>query len=150
MRKSPRDTPCRYCGKVLTRKGCAEHERHACKKNPSRVKRSFKRVVCKHCGKSVHQTGLRVHVATQHPEAYARQPSVKAHRKREIKQPSQSPQRAVSPDPAKRASRNPQHAVSPDPAKPREQSAEPREQAADRIWTEVKRRQIKGGVARRT
>ena len=150
MRKSPRDTPCRYCGKVLTRKGCAEHERHACKKNPSRVKRSFKRVVCKHCGKSVHQTGLRVHVATQHPEAYARQPAVKAHWKREIKQTPQSSQRTVSPDPGKRASRSPQRAVSPDPAKPREQSAQPREQTAARIWREVKRRHKKEEVARRT
>ena len=88
MRQSPRDTACKYCGKVLTRKGCAEHEHHACRKNPKRRKRSFGKVRCVHCGKDIYETGLRVHVATQHPEAYARSPSVKAHRARASKRTS--------------------------------------------------------------
>ena len=41
MRTSPKDTPCLYCGKMLTARGVAEHERHACKKNPNRRKRTL-------------------------------------------------------------------------------------------------------------
>ena len=72
MRTSPKDTPCLYCGKMLTVRGVAEHERHACKKNPNRRKRTFGTKKCAVCGKSYHAAGLRAHMATQHPLDFAR------------------------------------------------------------------------------
>ena len=84
-----KDYPCLYCGKLLTRKGVYEHERHACKKNPHRRKRSFGKKRCAVCGKSIHAAGLRAHYATQHPLEFAsdrarRKPSSRAARRREM------------------------------------------------------------------
>ena len=73
MRTSPKDTPCLYCGKMLTARGVAEHERHACKKNPGRRKRSFGKKKCAVCGKAYHAAGLRAHMATQHPLEFAKE-----------------------------------------------------------------------------
>ena len=78
MRTSPKDTPCLYCGKMLTIRGVAEHERHACRKNPNRRKRSFGKKKCAVCGKAYHAAGLRAHMATQHPLEFAKE---KARRK---------------------------------------------------------------------
>ena len=72
------DTPCLYCGKMLTTRGVAEHERHACRKNPNRRKRSFGKKKCAVCGKAYHAAGLRAHMATQHPLEFAKE---KARRK---------------------------------------------------------------------
>ena len=89
MRTSPKDTPCLYCGKMLTVRGVAEHERHACKKNPNRRKRTFGKKKCAVCGKSYHAAGLRAHMATQHPLDFARatarrKPSSRAAQRREM------------------------------------------------------------------
>ena len=62
-----------YCGRRFTKKGVYEHERHSCKHNPNRRKRTFGRSTCKLCGKRFHSAGLRAHVATQHPEEFARE-----------------------------------------------------------------------------
>ena len=89
MRTSPKDTPCLYCGKMLTVRGVAEHERHACKKNPNRRKRTFGKKKCAVCGKSYHAAGLRAHMATQHPLDFAsakarKKPSSRAALRREM------------------------------------------------------------------
>ena len=89
MRTSPKDTPCLYCGKMLTARGVAEHERHACKKNPNRRKRTFGKRKCAVCGKAYHAAGLRAHMATQHPLDFARatarkKPSSRAAQRREM------------------------------------------------------------------
>ena len=89
MRTSPKDTPCLYCGKMLTARGVAEHERHACKKNPNRRKRTFGKKKCEVCGKSYHAAALRAHMATQHPLDFARatarkKPSTRAAQRREM------------------------------------------------------------------
>ena len=89
MRTSPKDTPCLYCGKMLTVRGVAEHERHACKKNPNRRKRTFGKKKCAVCGKSYHAAGLRAHMATQHPLDFAsatarKKPSSRAAQRREM------------------------------------------------------------------
>ena len=89
MRTSPKDTPCLYCGKMLTARGVAEHERHACKKNPNRRKRTFGKKKCGVCGKAYHAAGLRAHMATQHPLDFARatakkKPSSRAAQRREM------------------------------------------------------------------
>ena len=76
MRTSPKDTPCLYCGKMLTVRGVAEHERFACKKNPDRRKRSFGKKKCAVCGKAYHAASLRAHMATQHPLEFAKEKSV--------------------------------------------------------------------------
>ena len=85
---SPKNSPCLYCGKLLTARGVVEHERHHCKKNPNRVKRSFARKACKVCGKKLHGAALRAHMATQHPldfaKAEARRPSSRAAKRREL------------------------------------------------------------------
>ena len=89
MRTSPKDTPCLYCGKMLTVRGVAEHERHACKKNPNRRKRTFGKRKCDVCGKYYHAAALRAHMATQHPLDFARatarkKPSSRAAQRREM------------------------------------------------------------------
>lgn len=89
MRTSPKDTPCLYCGKRLTARGVVEHERHACKKNPNRRKRTFGKKRCDVCGKSYHAAALRAHMATQHPIDFARatarkKPSSRAAQRREM------------------------------------------------------------------
>ena len=89
MCTSPKDTTCLYCGKMLTVRGVAEHERHACKKNPNRRKRTFGKKKCAVCGKSCHAAGLRAHMATQHPLDFARatarrKPSSRAAQRREM------------------------------------------------------------------
>ena len=78
MPTARKDSPCLYCGKLLTHKGVFEHERHACKKNPNRRKRSFGKKKCRICGKQYHAAGLRAHMATQHTLEFA---SEKARRK---------------------------------------------------------------------
>jgi hypothetical protein len=87
-KKSPKDTPCLYCGKKFTSKGVYEHERHACPKNPHRKKRSFGKLRCHVCGQMYHAAGLRTHMATQHPIEYAKQkrkrPSSKASMRRRV------------------------------------------------------------------
>ena len=127
MRHSPRDTACKFCGKLFTRKGCAEHMRHACKKNPKRRKRSFGKVKCLHCGKEIYETGLRVHVATQHPEAYAHSPSVKAHRAR-----AHSYLRGHSPRPSPEGARREPQAVR--ISGKTSEAAEGRSVKNDQIW----------------
>ena len=90
MRKSPiKDTPCLYCGKLFTKKGVCEHERHACAHNPNRKKRSFGKARCKICGEVYHQNGLRAHMAVQHPIEFARdqanrKPTSRAAKRREL------------------------------------------------------------------
>ncbi len=81
----PKDTKCKFCGRRFTQRGVLEHQRHHCPGNPDRRKREFKMTRCKHCGKKLHGNGLRVHVASVHPEAYARSRSVKAHRMKETR-----------------------------------------------------------------
>ena len=73
-----KDSPCLYCGKLLTKKGVFEHERHSCKHSPHRKKRVFGKKECKLCGKMYHAAGLRSHMATQHPLEFAQE---KARRK---------------------------------------------------------------------
>ena len=73
-----KDSPCLYCGKLLTRKGVFEHERHACKLSPHRKKRVFGKKKCTVCGEMYHAAGLRSHMATQHPLEFAQE---KARRK---------------------------------------------------------------------
>ena len=73
MAPSAKVSPCMYCGRRFTKKGVYEHERHSCKHNPNRRKRTFGRSTCKFCGKRFHSAGLRAHVATQHPEEFARE-----------------------------------------------------------------------------
>jgi len=89
MRTSPKDTPRLYCGKMLTARGVAEHERHACKKNPNRRKRTFGKKMCAVCGNPYHAAALRAHMATQHPLDFARatarkKPSSRAAQRREM------------------------------------------------------------------
>ena len=73
MAPSAKVSPCMYCGRRFTKKGVYEHERHSCKHNPNRRKRTFGRSTCKFCGTRFHSAGLRAHVATQHPEEFARE-----------------------------------------------------------------------------
>ena len=89
MRTSPKDSPCLYCGKLLTKRGVYEHERHSCRKNPNRVKRTFGKKRCPECGKAYHAAGLRAHMATQHPQAFIndkarRKPSSRAAQRRKM------------------------------------------------------------------
>ena len=70
---SPKDTRCLYCGKKFTSKGVYEHERHHCKMNPHRKKRSFGKLKCRVCGQKYHAAGLRAHMATQHPQQFAKE-----------------------------------------------------------------------------
>ena len=71
-KQSPKDTPCLYCGKKFTSKGALEHERHHCKMNPNRKKRSWGKLKCRVCGQAYHAAGLRTHMATQHPLEFAK------------------------------------------------------------------------------
>ena len=77
---SLKDTRCEFCGRFFTARGVKEHMRHHCHSNPNRRKRKFEKVTCVHCGKVMHSAGLRVHVASVHPEKYVRSRSVSAHR----------------------------------------------------------------------
>jgi hypothetical protein len=98
---SPKNSPCLYCGKLLTARGVVEHERHHCKKNPKRVKRSFGKKVCKVCGKQLHGAALRAHMATQHPVEFARlearRPSSRAAKRRELSARAKVSARAAVP-----------------------------------------------------
>ena len=139
MRKSPKDTPCLYCGKMLTARGAAEHERHACKKNPNRRKRSFGKKKCSVCGKTYHAAGLRAHMATQHPLEFAKEkararPSSRSAQRREMAAQAEASrakrhERAASPrnERAEHATGG-QHKHSPHPrnfTSPRKAAAEP-------------------------
>ena len=138
MRTSPKNTPCLYCGRFFTKKGACEHERHSCRKNPNRKKRSFGKKKCKYCGKLFHAAGLRAHVATQHPLEFAqekkrRKPSSRAAQRRELAakmSPAKQPPRHQSPK---------DHPKSPSPA-PREHTRQhhaPSARAADRAWSRM-------------
>ena len=85
---STKNSPCLYCGKLLTARGVCEHERHHCKKNPNRVKRSFGKKRCVVCGKKLNAAGHRAHMATQHPLEFAkekaRKPSSRVAKRREL------------------------------------------------------------------
>ena len=72
MRTSPKDTPCLYCGKMLTARGVAEHERHAWKKNLNRRKRTFGKKKCDVWKKPSSR-------AAQRREMAARASSVRSH-----------------------------------------------------------------------
>ena len=97
---SPKNSPCLYCGKLLTARGVVEHERHHCNKNPKRVKRNFEKKICKVCGKRFHGAALRAHMATQHPlefaKAEARRPSSRAAKRREIYERAKESVRAAA------------------------------------------------------
>ena len=117
-KKSPlKDTPCLYCGKLLSAKGVWEHERHHCPKNPNRKKRSFGKSRCKVCGGVYHAAGLRAHMATQHPMEYAREkanrkPSSRAAKRREIMRRHSSAHGAKRAAPVRENGR-PQHSPPP-------------------------------------
>jgi hypothetical protein len=152
---SPKDTKCKFCGRRFTARGVLEHQRHHCGKNPNRKPREFKKSRCKHCGKELHGNGLRVHVASVHPEAYARSRSVKAHRMKERRSGSagggarKESARAGS-GAAERNALSPKHATRSreSPAAPRKEHGaarqhhqpETRAETTDRIWKEVRSR----------
>ena len=75
-RKSPRDSQCPHCKRLLTKGGLKQHLRHVkCSHTSTASPRKFERVRCKHCSKSFHSTNsLRVHVSTRHPREYAKSP----------------------------------------------------------------------------
>ena len=104
----------------------------------------FKKSQCRHCGKILHGYGIRVHVASVHPEAYARSRSVKAHRSPPPKaqhRHTRSPAAAWSEhspearDESRKNSR-PQHADRPSTKRPRMA----REETTQRIWQQVQTR----------
>ena len=169
MRTSPKDTPCRYCGKMLTVRGVAEHERHACKKNPNRRKRSFGKKKCAVCGKAYHAAGLRAHMATQHPLDFAkekarRKPRSRSARRREMAASAEAArakrhERSTSPknsderteyaagghrkhSPHSHATSPPHAAPNPKPAQPRDSSrrAQSNKPAVDRSSASATRR----------
>ena len=122
-KRSPKDTPCLYCGKKFTAKSVYEHERHHCKMNPHRKKRSFSKVRCRVCGELYHAAGLRTHMATQHPLEFAkdkaRRPRSKAEMRRRVGRAESKERRdEVSRSPSRRPS---SHAIasSPHPKKHR-------------------------------
>ena len=89
MPVAPKDSPCLYCGKLFTKRGVYEHERHSCRSNKNRRKRTFGKKKCAICGEIYHAAGLRAHMATQHPLEFAnerarRKPSSRAARRREM------------------------------------------------------------------
>ena len=108
---SPKNSPCLYCGKLLTIRGVSEHERHHCKKNPRRVKRSFGKKICKVCGKQLHGAALRAHMATQHPLEFARlearRPSSRAAKRRELYARAKESARAAVPRSSERDATEP-------------------------------------------
>ena len=87
-KKSPKDTPCLYCGKKFTSKGVYEHERHHCPLNKHRKRRNWDKVKCRVCGQMYHAAGIRTHMATQHPLEFAKdrrkRPSSKASMRRRV------------------------------------------------------------------
>ena len=108
---SPKNSPCLHCGKLLTTRRVVEHERHHCKKNPKRVKRSFGKKICKVCGKQFHGAALRAHMATQHPlvfaKAEARRPSSRAAKRRELYARAKHTARAAVPRSSERDATEP-------------------------------------------
>ena len=153
---SPKDTKCTFCGKYFTRRGLLEHQRHHCAKNPHRRPRVFKKTRCKHCGKEMHGNGLRVHVASVHPEAYARARSVKAHRMKENpfkRSGNAGVKKEVGKKKHSRQHEASNHALhsredSSAPRKPRKEHKvmhahdrrESRAETTERIWEEVRKR----------
>ena len=136
---SPKDTKRKICGKRFTARGVAEHCRHHCPKTPNRESRVFKRSQCRHCGKWVHGNGLRVHVASMHPEQYARSRSVKAHRspppkaeRRRSKAPADArPKHSADAREGSRKDSRSQHTAR------SERPRESKEETAERIWQQV-------------
>ena len=145
---SPKDTKCTFCGRYFTRRGLLEHQRHHCPKNKDRRPRVFKKRRCKHCGKEMHGNGLRVHVASVHPEAYRRSRSVRAHRMKERPRSSnrdRSPKRTGSARaPHKGSTRSRESAAVAAPEREAGKQPRPSEthaQTTKRIWEEVRRMQ---------
>ena len=104
MRKSPRDAQRPHCKRCFTRKGLKEHLRHVrCSPTSTATKRLFARARCKYCGKSFHSgNSLRVHVAGQHPDEYAKSPHSVKHHKAPLKRrrsPESDQQRPPSASP---------------------------------------------------
>ena len=102
MTKRKREVPCLHCGKLFSKHGVYEHERHHCPKNPERRKRSFGKTKCKICGEIYHAAGLRAHMATQHPAEFAREeanrkPSSRAAKRRELMRSHSGAHRAKRP-----------------------------------------------------
>jgi hypothetical protein len=113
VKSSPKDTKCLYCGKRCTSKGVYEHERHHCKTNPHRKKRSFGKLQCHVCGQMYHAAGLRTHMAVQHPLEFAKEkrkrPSSKAAMRRRVaraesEERQQRQEVSRSPSPPRRSS----------------------------------------------
>lgn len=152
MRTSPKDTPCLYCGRMFTKKGAAEHERHACKKNPNRCKRSFGKKKCKYCGKAYHAAGLRAHVATQHPAEFAkeevrRKPSSRAAQRRELAAKLSAP--AAKVPPAKLSAKRHSVAHPSPPKSPRSQESKGHSSshgAASRAWSRMETKMAKAAA----
>ena len=147
MRKSPKDTQCPHCKRFFTKKGCREHQRHVrCSPTSTAQKREFERARCKHCGNSFHSgNSLRVHVAGQHPDEYAKSPhSVKDHiappkRKGSPVADQQRPHNA-SPH-AKRKRNTPQLQQTERSTTALREDAEMQIARTRRVWEEVLRRQ---------
>ena len=81
--KSPKNSQCPLCKRFFTAKGVKEHQRHVkCSPKSKASPRTCQRARCKYCNRSFQSANsLRVHVAGQHPNEYAKSPhSVKQHR----------------------------------------------------------------------
>ena len=105
---------------MCTSKGVYEHERHACRKNLHRKKRSWGKVKCRVCGQMYHTAGLRTHMATQHPLEFAKEkarkrPSSKAAMRRRVAR-AESEERQRQEGPRSPSPRRPSfHATASDP-----------------------------------
>ena len=141
---SPKDAQCPHCKRWFTKRGLKEHLRHVkCSPSSTATKRVFQRARCKYCGKSFHSgNSLRVHVAGQHPDEYARSPhSVKLHkaplkRKRSPEADQQRP-RSASPQAKRKRDIPPQQAEA---ATTDLRTLEDPERTR-RVWEDVLRRQ---------
>ena len=143
---SPKDRKSKFCGRRSTARGVLGYQRHHCPKNKDRRPREFKKTRCKHCGKELHGNGLRVHVVSVHPEAYARTRSVKAHRMKERRSGSagggvKKESAQASPKHAKRSRENPaatrkdrEHGA----ARGERHQPETRAETTQRIWQQVR------------
>ena len=124
-----------------------EHERHHCKKNPKRVKRSFGKKVCKVCGKQLHGAALRAHMATQHPVEFARlearRPSSRAAKRRELSARRSSERDATAPRSSgdrKTSPRRPTAPVDATVGKSHSRPDKPSGRATKHAWEEMKQK----------
>jgi len=99
----------------------------------------------------MHSAGLRVHVASVHPEKYARSRSVKAHRApekpkksgaKEAGRHSKESPRRVSASPARHARSKALKKISP--------ASKSKEEQPNRIWKEVEKRAREGRLGSAT